>query len=168
MYNNWYVVLADVTANPDETGRSLYFDVVVEGPTLGTGCTYSGVTVTQKGGCPTDSEVYRLYDIEVSSLGESGVELGYTLNNSNFTSYTFSDAGYTAMTNVGYNGSYDNDYPIFAADFKPNDSTNERTFTIFLTGITSGGQTCRYNISVKQKGTSTCSCSDLTVNGTEE
>lgn len=119
--------------------------------------------------CPTGSDVYGLlYDGIVGSSSEEAVELGYTLNNTAFTSYSFSSAGYTGMTNVRYSGQYRDNYPIFVADFTENPSTDDRTFTILLNASNSAGQTCKYYINITQKGKEPCSCSNLTVNGTIE
>ena len=170
LHDNWYVVLADVTANPNTSDRPLYFDVIAEGPTLGTGCTYSGVTVTQKGGCPTD--FIKPFDTTVGEGGGYCIALGRFKNN--LTGYgtaftvTVSDGETMSICQTTSPWDQDASWNLLQINVPQNTSENSRTITITCT-LTKGSSTCSESIEIVQSGaTQTCGCNSITVNGTYE
>jgi len=161
LHDDWYVVLADVTANPNTSDRSLYFDVVVEGPTLGSGCTYNGVTVTQNGACEIASAnctKWQNYNLPATGASDYPVAIvgycnGYTAFTEAFaTSYSFvRNIRETSETG----GPCILDGRIIVVDLDANTSTSTRDFTINFTGRTSDGKSCTQSLTWTQDGAST-------------
>jgi hypothetical protein len=169
LHNNWYVVLADVTANPGTSDRSLYFDVVVKGPTLGTGCTYNNVTVTQNGGCPTVDYYGSTIPAEGSPIG---LPLMYWSTSDDYPLNTFS-VSYTGdgITSTEFITSSSlipgQTVNVLLVKFSANTGTSSRTFNIHLS--TSVSSDCTWDNTYTQNGaTQTCGCNSITYNGTYE
>lgn len=169
LHDNWYVVLADVTANPNTSDRSLYFDVIAEGPTLGTGCTYNNVAVTQKGGCPT---VY-YYGSTIPTEGSPmGLPLMYWSPSDDYPLNTFS-VSYTGdgITSTEFITSSSlipgQTVNVLLVKFSANTGTSSRTFNIHLS--TSVSSDCTWDNTYTQEGaTQTCDCNAITYSGTYE
>ena len=166
LHDNWYVVLADVTANPGTTCRSLYFDVIAEGPTLGSGCTYNNVTVTL---CPTDY----LIGLAAGTVSANGGRYDLARFKNNLTDCTtaltvsMSDGSSATIADSGTSYAYDSSYNVIKVNVPQNTSTNSRTISVTCTLTHTGGTTCTDTKTFTQEGAASCSCSDLTVNGTE-
>jgi hypothetical protein len=169
LHDDWYVVLADVTANPNTSDRSLYFDVVVKGPTLGTGCTYSSVTVTQNGGCPT---VYNYGSTIPTEGSPMGLPLMYWSPSDDYPLNTFS-VSYTGdgITSTEFITSSSlipgQTVNVLLVKFSANTGTSSRTFNIHLS--TSVSSDCTWDNTYTQEGaTQTCDCNAITYSGTYE
>ena len=172
LHDNWYVVLADVTANPNTSDRSLYFDVVVKGPTLGSGCTYNNVTVTQASAdvtCPTVDYYGSTIPAEGSPIG---LPLMYWSTSDDYPLNTFS-VSYTGdgITSTEFITSSSlipgQTVNVLLVKFSANTGTSSRTFNIHLS--TSVSSDCTWDNTYTQNGaTQTCGCNSITVNGTYE
>ena len=172
LHDNWYVVLADVTANPNTSDRSLYFDVIAEGPTLGSGCTYNNVTVTQAGAdvtCPTVDYYGSTIPAEGSPMG---LPLMYWSTSDDYPLNTFS-VSYTGdgITGTEFITSSSlipaQTVNVLLVKFSANTGTSSRTFNIHLS--TSVSSDCTWDNTYTQNGaTQTCGCNSITYSGTYE
>ena len=168
LHDNWYVVLADVTANPGTTCRSLYFDVIAEGPTLGSGCTYNNVTVTL---CPTDY----LIGLAAGTVSANGGRYDLARFKNNLTDCTtaltvsMSDGSSATIADSGTSYAYDSSYNVIKVNVPQNTSTNSRTISVTCTLTHTGGARCTDTKTFTQEGaTQTCGCNSITYNGTQE
>ena len=170
LHDNWYVVLAEVTANPNMSDRSLYFDVVVEGPTLGTGCTYSNVTATQKGVCPTDY----LIGLAGGTIGAIGGENDLARFKNNLTDCTtaltvsMSDGSSATIASSGTSYGPDSSYNVIRVNVPQNTSTNSRTISVTCTLTHTGGTTCTDTKTFTQVGADSCPASGDVITGDRE
>ena len=170
LHDDWYVVLADVTANSNMSDRSLYFDVVAEGPTLGTGCTYSNVTATQKGVCPTDY----LIGLAGGTIGAIGGESDLARFKNNITDCTtaltvsMSDGSSATIASSGTSYGPDSSYNVIRVNVPQNTSTNSRTISVTCTLTHTGGLTCTDTKTFTQAGADSCPASGDVITGDRE
>lgn len=168
LHDNWYVVLADVTANPNTSDRSLYFDVIAEGPTLGTGCTYNNVKVTQNAGCPT---VYYHGSTIPTEGSPMGLPLMYWSPSDDYPLNTFS-VSYTGdgITSTEFITSSSlipgQTVNVLLVKFSANTGTSSRTFNVHLS--TSVSSDCTWDNTYTQEGADSCPASGDVITGDRE
>ena len=168
LHDDWYVVLADVTANPNTTERNLNFKVIAKGPSLGTGCTYDNLVVKQAEGCPTS-----FLTGFTGTIGKDGgycVALGRFKNNmTNYTTaitVTVSDGTTMGICSTASTWSEDSSWNLVQINVPANPNTTTRTITIEC-ALTKGSKTCTESITITQNAADSCTCSDLTFEGVE-
>ena len=119
--------------------------------------------------CPTD------YLIGLAAGTVSAIGGGYDLARfkNNITDYTtaltvsMSDGSSATIADSGTSYAYDSSYNVIKVNVPQNTSTNSRTISVTCTLTHTGGTTCTDTKTFTQEGAASCSCSDLTVNGTE-
>jgi hypothetical protein len=179
---NWYLVNAQLSQNTGDYRRTTNVTVHMTGTeTPSSGCDYT-VGIVQEGSCAKldDSRYFgpMHYDYKAPGDGDSATRgaivyvpvLEPFSSNSWTAAFASGTGNFVRNLTVLNSGGGPGQTVSVVVDIDRNDTGAARTFDVICTGTKTDGGICSKTVTITQDPyvPPTCSCSDLTVNGTEE